>query len=158
MSTVLHDVVLQKNKKAYFEYFINETYQCGIVLLGCEVKSIKAKQCNFSDSFARIKNNVLYLHNFYVNPYAFYTDHALDPLRIRILLAQKKEIRKMRKACEEKGCTLVPLDIFISRGFIKISIGVAKGKKLHDKKNTIKQKTLDREAQQSIKGMLKNIK
>lgn len=155
MSTPSQDTILQKNKKAYFEYFIHETYQCGIVLLGCEVKSIKAKQCNFSDSFARIKNNILYLHNFHVNPYAFYTEHALDPVRVRILLAQKKEIRKMRKACEEKGSTLVPLNIFLTHGFIKISIGVAKGKKLHDKKNTIKQKTLDREAQQSIKEILR---
>ncbi len=155
MAEAAQTTLLQKNKKAYFEYFIDETYQCGIVLLGCEVKSIKAKQCNFSDSFARIKNGVLYLHNFHVNPYAFYTDHALDPLRVRVLLAQKKEIRKMRKACEEKGYTLIPLSVFLKQGLVKISIGIGKGKKLHDKKQTIKQRTLDREAQQSIKHMMR---
>lgn len=152
----MQHIVLQQNKKARFEFFIDETYDCGISLLGHEVKSIKAKQCNFTDSFARVKNGALYLHNFHISPYKFYTEEPSDPARVRTLLAKKKEIEKMRRACEEKGYTLVPMEIFLHGALIKVRIGIGKGKKLHDKKESIKQHTLDREASREARDAMKH--
>ncbi len=143
--------ILRKNKKAYFEYNVLNTYTCGLVLLGYEVKSIREGKYNFSDCFARVKQPQLYLYNFHISPYKFHTTETPDPLRVRILLAKKHEIEKMRKSTEQKGRTLIPLDIFLQRGFIKTTLGVCTGKKTHEKKDTIKQRMIDRETARDIK-------
>ena len=147
--------ILQKNKRAYFEYEVLEKYECGIVLLGPEVKSIKAQQVQFTDSFARIKSHVLTLHNLHVSPYKFYTEEAIDPVRIKNLLLHKEELKKITRAVEVKGRTIIPLSLYLKKGLIKLELGVCRGKKLHDKKAVIKQRDIDRDAQREIKSAMR---
>lgn len=132
------------NKKARFNFFIEETIECGIELQGTEVKSLRENRFSFGDSYARIKDNQLWLIALHISPYTFGNLNNHDPDRDRKLLAHKEEIRKLRKKVEEKGFTLVPVRLYLKNGLIKVELGICKGKKLFDKRETIKQRDLER--------------
>ena len=141
-----HVKLLLLNKKARFNYFIDETLECGIELQGTEVKSLRENRFSFGDSYARIKDGQLYLIGFHISPYPFGNLHNHEPERERKLLIHKEEIRKLRKKVEEKGFTLVPIKVYLKNGLIKVELGICRGKKLYDKRETIKQRDLEREA------------
>ena len=141
-----HVKLLLLNKKARFNYFIDETLECGIELQGTEVKSLRENRFSFGDSYARIKEGQLYLIGFHISPYPFGNLHNHEPERERKLLVHKEEIRKLRKKVEEKGFTLVPIKVYLKNGVIKVELGICRGKKLYDKRETIKQRDLEREA------------
>lgn len=135
-----------KNKKARFEFSILTKYEAGIVLTGTEIKSIRLGQAHISEAFCQIKKNEVWLINMHINEYEFgsYLNHK--PTRERKLLLTKKEIKQISKKIIEKGFTLIPLEMFISeRGFAKIRIAIAKGKKIHDKRQSLKEKDNKRE-------------
>lgn len=132
------------NKKARFNFFIEETIECGIELQGTEVKSLRENRFSFGDSYARIKDNQLWLIALHISPYTFGNLNNHDPDRDRKLLAHKEEIRKLRKKVEEKGFTLVPVRLYLKNGLIKVELGICRGKKLFDKRETIKQRDLER--------------
>ena len=137
--------LLLLNKKARFNFFIDETLECGIELQGTEVKSLRENRFSFGDSYARIKDGQLYLIGFHISPYPFGNLHNHEPERERKLLVHKEEIRKLRKKVEEKGFTLVPIKVYLKNGLIKVELGICRGKKLYDKRETIKQRDLERE-------------
>lgn len=135
-----------KNRQAYYEYFIDTKYEAGIVLLGTEVKSLRAGRASFNDSYCLIHKGEIWLKSFHIAEYSHGTVNNHDPLRDRKLLLQKREIKKIESKLKEKGNTIVPLRIFLTdKRLFKIEIGLAKGKKLHDKRDSIKQKDVERE-------------
>lgn len=134
-----------KNKKASFDYFIEETYETGIVLTGTEIKSIRKGSANLKDSYARIKNNEVYLLNMFIAPYDEGNRFNHDERRTRKLLLHKKDIIKLNDRVSKDGYSLVPIKLYFKNGRAKILIGVAKGKKLYDKRQTIKERDIKRE-------------
>jgi SsrA-binding protein len=141
-----------KNRSAYYEYFIDAKYDAGMVLLGTEVKSLREGKASFNDSFCIIHQGEVWLKSLHIAQYSHGTVNNHDPLRDRKLLLQKREIRKMEGKLKEKGYTIVPLRIFLNdKGMMKIEIGLGKGKKLYDKRESIKQKDVDREMKRYIK-------
>lgn len=145
------------NKKAHQLYEIEEIYEAGIQLLGCEVKSLRLGRANLSDSFARIVNGEAYLYNFHISPYPHSREaQKLDPTRTRKLLLKKSEIKRLTGKTQEKGYTLVPLKVYFNeRGLAKVELALAKGKKLHDRREQIKRKELEREIRRRYKGKIK---
>ena len=137
------------NRKARFDYFIEDTVECGIVLKGTEIKSIRKGSCNLRDSYARIKNNEVYIINMFISKYEEGNNFNHDETRERKLLLHAKEIKKLTEATCQEGYSLVPLKLYIKDGRAKISLGVAKGKKLYDKRETIKKRDLAREQRRS---------
>jgi SsrA-binding protein len=134
-----------KNKKAYFNYFIEDEIVAGIVLQGTEIKSIRKNSVSFNDSYCVFENGELFVKNLHISEYKDGTYNNHEPLRLRKLLLHKKELRKLNKAVEEKRYTIVPTHMFIdSRGFAKLKIGLARGKKQYDKRNTIKENDIKR--------------
>jgi SsrA-binding protein len=133
------------NRRALHEYFITAKLECGIVLVGSEVKSLRAGKAQLQESFARVEKGQLVLHGCHIDPYAqaAHTNH--EPLRERRLLAHKREIEKLAAATRERGVTLVPLAIYFKGGRAKVEIGVARGKQHHDKRESIKRKEQERE-------------
>ena len=143
--------VVAKNKKAYHEYFIDDTLEVGMVLKGSEVKSIRAGKVTLKDGYARIKNGELFLHKVHISPYSHATYDAPDAERVRKLLLHKREIKKLVGKTQEKGFALIPLKIyFISSGKAKIEIGLGRGKKLYDKRATLKKKDSDRDMERAM--------
>ena len=142
---------LLDNKKARFEYEIIEDYEAGIVLTGTEVKSIRAKNFSFLDSYAKIKNGEIWLVNLHISPFkqASYNNH--EPTRPRKLLLNKREIRKLLMKIKEKGLTLVPLRLYLKNGLIKVKLGLCKGKKLYDKRDTTQKREADRDLKRTAK-------
>jgi len=141
-----------KNRQAYYEYFIDTKYEAGIVLLGTEVKSIRDGKVSFNDSYCLIHKGEVWLKSLHIAEYSHGTSNNHDPLRDRKLLLQKREIKKIEAKLKEKGYTLVPLRIFFNeKNFAKAEIGLAKGKKLYDKRETIKQKDVEREMKRYLK-------
>lgn len=141
-----------KNRSIYHEYFIDAKYDAGMVLLGTEVKSLKAGKASFNDSYCLLQDGEVWLKSLHIAEYSHGTVNNHDPVRDRKLLLQKREIRKIAAKLKEKGYTLVPLRIyFTDKRFAKIEIGLAKGKKLHDKRESIKQKDVEREMKRYIK-------
>jgi len=136
--------VLFNNKKAYFEYFIEDTFEAGIVLVGSEVKSVKNGNVSLAESYISIKNNELFLKNAYIKPFEKTNNFSVDEKRIRKLLLNKAEIEKIRKKTEVKGYSIVPTKVYLKDNLVKIEIAVAKGKKLYDKRETIKKRDLSR--------------
>lgn len=134
-----------KNKKASFDFFIEETYEAGIVLTGTEIKSIRKGSANLKDSYARIKNNEVYLLNMFIAPYDEGNRFNHDERRTRKLLLHKKDIIKLNDRVSKDGYSLVPIKLYFKNGRAKILIGVAKGKKLYDKRQTIKERDIKRE-------------
>ncbi len=141
-----------RNRSAYHEYFIDVKYEAGLVLLGTEVKSIRSGKVSFNDSYCLIDKGEVWLKSLHIAEYSHGNINNHDPLRDRKLLLQKREIRKIQTKLKEKGYTLVPLRIFFSAdNLVKIEIGLAKGKKLHDKRETLRQKDVEREMKRYLK-------
>ena len=132
------------NRQAKFNYFILEEIECGISLVGTEVKSIRIGSANINDSYARVKNNEIYLINMFISKYKDGNIFNHEETRERKLLLHKSEIKKILKQVELNGYTLVPLKIYFVRGKVKVLLGICKGKKLYDKRETIKQRDLER--------------
>jgi SsrA-binding protein len=147
--------VIATNRKAYHEYFITDTYEAGLELLGSEIKSIRLKEASLEATYVRIDKGEAYLFNMHINPYIFNTHTSVEPTRTRKLLLQKKEINKLMAANDIKGQTIVPLELYIKNGWAKVKIGLAKGKKQYDKRETIKKKDLTREAARDFKNKIK---
>jgi len=140
------------NKKAYHDYFIDEVYEAGMVLTGPEIKSIRAGQVNLKDCYCRIRGGELFVNNLHISPYEFANrENPVDPTRERKLLLHKLEIVKLTRKVEEKGLSLVPTRLYLKNGRAKLEIGVARGKKLYDKRETLKRKQSEREAQRAIR-------
>jgi SsrA-binding protein len=141
-----------KNRSAFHEYFIDNTYVAGIVLRGTEVKSLRAGKTSFNDSYCIIHKGEVWLKSLHIAEYSHGTVNNHDPLRDRKLLLEKREIRKIDAKLKEKGYTVVPLRIFFNeKNLIKIEIGLGRGKKLHDKRETIKNRDVEREMKRYIK-------
>jgi SsrA-binding protein len=147
--------VVSQNKKAYHDYFIEETYEAGIVLQGTEIKSIRAGKCNLKDSYARIQNGEAWLYSMHVSPYEQGNRFNHDPLRPRKLLLHNKEIAKLYGESKEAGMALVPLKVYLKNGFAKVLLGLAKGKKNYDKRETLKKKEANREIERAFRDRQK---
>ena len=139
------------NRKAKFDYFIYDTYECGIVLKGSEIKSIRDGKANLKDSYAIIKNDELFILNMHISKYENSSIFNHDEIRTRKLLANKKEIYKMRDKINIEGYTLIPLKLYFNRGLAKITIGVCKGKKNYDKKEAIKERDIEKYNKKTMK-------
>lgn len=139
-----------KNKKASFDYFIEDTYEAGIVLTGTEIKSIRKGSCNLKDCYGRIKNGEVFLINMFISAYEEGNRFNHDERRERKLLLHKKEIFKIRDKVEKEGYSLVPVKLYLKDGRAKILIGVAKGKKNYDKKQSLKEKDIKRDTQKAL--------
>ena len=143
---------LAVNRKARHDYDILERYEAGIVLKGSEVKAIRDGRVNLKDSFARIRNGEIFLINMHVSPYRHASTHeTVDPRRDRKLLMHKREITRLAGKVQEKGLTLIPLRLYLKNGRIKVEIALAKGRKLHDKREAARRKTLEREIREVMK-------
>ena len=139
------------NKKAYHDYFILDKYEAGIVLLGTEVKAIREGRLNLKDSYALVQRGEMFLLNCHISPYSHGNRENHDPTRTRKLLLHEKESRKLIGKTQEKGLTLVPLRVYLKRGKVKVELGVARGKKMFDKRETERRKEADREASAAMK-------
>lgn len=144
---------IANNKKAYFEYFIDETFCAGIVLEGSEVKSVRAGGVSLADSFVIIKDSEVYLKNAYIKQFEKATAFAPIERKDRKLLLNKREIQKLQRAKQEKGFTIIPLKVYFKNNHVKVDIALAKGKKLYDKKDSLKEKSQKREVEQAIKNL-----
>jgi SsrA-binding protein len=143
--------VFHTNRAAAHNYHLLDRFEAGLVLTGTETKSIRAGQVNLKDSFAQIRNGEAWLVNCHVSPYEYGNRENHDPLRTRKLLLHAQEIRKLTGKVEEKGLTLIPTKVYLKKGRIKCEIALAKGKKLYDKRETLRRKEADREAQKAMK-------
>ena len=142
---------IANNKKAYHDYFIDETYETGVVLHGTEVKSMRMGKCSIKESFIRIENGEVFVYGMHVSPYEKGNIFNKDPLRVKKLLMHKHEINKLAGKAAEKGYTLVPLQVYFKEGKVKIEIGLARGKKLYDKREDIARKDQRRETEREFK-------
>ena len=142
--------LVASNRKARHEYEILETFEAGIVLKGPEVKSVRDGKVAFQDAYATIDRGEVWLYSFHISPYAQANRYNQDPLRKRKLLLHKSQIRKLVGKVEEKGLTLVPLDIYFRRGHAKLTLALARGRQLHDKREKLKRQTQEREARRAM--------
>ncbi len=143
--------LIANNKKAYHDFFILDTYEAGIALHGTEVKSLRMGKCSIKEAFIRIENNEVFVYGMHVSPYEKGNIFNKDPLRVKKLLLHRSEINKIVGKIKEKGMTLVPLKVYLKGSLVKVEIGLAKGKKLYDKRNDIAKKDQQREAQRDFK-------
>jgi SsrA-binding protein len=143
--------LIANNKKAYHDYFIEETYEAGLALHGTEVKSMRMGKCSIKESFIRIEGGEMYVHGMHVSPYEKGNIFNKDPLRVKKLLLHKYEIRKLAGKTAEKGYTLVPLKVYFKDGRAKVEVGLARGKKLYDKRQDLAKKDQRREAEKDFK-------
>ena len=143
--------LIANNKKAYHHYFIEDTYEAGVALHGTEVKSLRMGKCSIKESFVRIEKGEVIVYGMHISPYEKGNIFNKDPLRVRKLLLHKKEIDKIFGKMKEQGITVVPLQVYFSGSLVKVEIGLAKGKKLYDKRNDIAKKDQKREAQREFK-------
>jgi SsrA-binding protein len=141
-----------QNKKARHNYAIEDKYEAGIALVGTEVKSLREGRANLGDSYGKIKNGEVFLVDAHISPYSHANRFNHDPLRTRKLLLHKKEIRRLIGKVQEKGFTLIPLRLYFSNGKAKVELGLGKGKKLFDKRETLKRKTMERDMERGRKG------
>lgn len=148
-------MVLARNKKAFHDYFIEEKYEAGIELVGTEVKSIKAGKVSIKESFVRIIKNEMFIMNMHVTPYEFGNIHNQPETRVRKLLLNKREIEKIGAKIKEQGYTIVPLSIYTKQRLVKIEIGLAKGKKLYDKRESLKKKDQERDMKKAQKNFMR---
>lgn len=142
-----------QNRKARHEYFIEDTYECGIELVGTEVKSIRAGKVNLKDSYAQVKGGQMYVVGMHVSPYEQGNIFNRDPFRSRRLLLHKREIRKLQALSQADGYSLIPLQLYLKDGLVKLELAVAKGKKLYDKRHTL----AERDAQRDMERRMKNV-
>lgn len=146
--------ILAQNRKARFNYSIDDSIECGVVLEGTEVKSVRAGNISFPDSFAEIRNKEVWLMNFHITPYVYSSIFNHDPDRPKKLLLHKEEIKRLIRKVDEKGFTLIPLEIYLKKGKIKIQLGICKGKKMFDKREGIRDKDMQRDMQREFKKNL----
>ena len=147
--------IIAENRKARFDYFIEDTYECGIVLQGTEVKSVKNGNISFPDAFAEIVNGEVWVKNFHISEYSFSSIFNHNPDRPKKLLLHAEEIKRLTRRVEEKGCTLIPLDFYLKDGRVNVTLGVCKGKKMYDKRATIKDRDIQRDIQREFAGKLR---
>lgn len=147
--------LIANNKKAYFDYFIEEKFEAGIVLHGTEVKSMRMGKCSVKEAYIQILNGEMFINNMNVTPYEKGNIFNKDPLRSKKLLLHSSEINKLAGQIAQKGYTIVPLQVYLSKGRVKVEIGLARGKKLYDKRNDIAKKDQKREAEKEFK--IKNL-
>ena len=147
--------IIAENRKARFDYFIEDTYECGIVLEGTEVKSVKNGNISFPDAFAEITNGEVWVKNFHISEYSFSSIFNHNPDRPKKLLLHAEEIKRLTRRVEEKGCTLIPLDFYLKDGRVKVTLGVCKGKKMYDKRASIKDRDIQRDIQREFAGKLR---
>jgi SsrA-binding protein len=143
--------LIANNKKAYHDYFIEDKYEAGIALAGTEVKSLRMGKCSVKESFIRIENEEVYIYQMHISPYEKGNIFNKDPLRTRKLLLHKYEINKLIGKQKEKGYTIVPLQVYFKDGLVKVEIGLARGKKLYDKRQDIAKRDVKREAERDFK-------
>ena len=143
--------LIANNKKAYHDYFIEEKYEAGISLAGTEVKSLRMGRCSIKEAFIRIEHDEVFVYNMHISPYEKGNIFNKDPLRVRKLLLHRQEIRKIQGHITQKGYTIVPLSVYFSGSLVKVEIGLAKGKKLYDKRQDIAKKDRRREAERKFK-------
>ena len=143
--------LIANNKKAYHDYFIEEKYEAGISLAGTEVKSLRMGRCSIQEAFIRIEDDEVFVYNMHISPYEKGNIFNKDPLRVRKLLLHRQEIRKSQGHITLKGYTIVPLSVYFSGSLVKVEIGLAKGKKLYDKRQDIAKKDQRREAERKFK-------
>ncbi|MCI8694636.1 MAG: SsrA-binding protein SmpB [Lachnospiraceae bacterium] len=143
--------LVANNKKAYHEYFIDETYEAGVALHGTEVKSMRMGKCSIKESYIRIENGEMFVYGMHVSPYEKGNIFNKDPLRVKKLLMHKYEINKLAGKVAKKGYTLVPLQVYFKNGRVKTQIGLARGKKLYDKREAIAKKDQRRETERDFK-------
>ena len=147
--------LVANNKKAYHDYFIEEKYEAGLVLHGTEVKSLRMGKCSIKEAFIRIENGEVYAYGMHISPYEKGNIFNKDPLRVRKLLLHKSEINKLIGKTKEKGMAIVPLKVYFKGSLVKVEIGLAKGKKLYDKRQDIAKKDQRREAERDYKMKLR---
>lgn len=147
---------ISRNRKAYHDYHIDETYEAGIVLKGTEVKSVRGAKVNLRDSYARVEGGELYLFNMHISPYDPGNRFNHDPRRTRKLLMHKAEIGRLAGKVQEKGHTLIPLKVYLKRGLVKVELGLARGKKLYDKRRAIAERDQRREVERDLKEKMQN--
>ncbi len=143
--------IVSTNKKARFNYEIIEKIETGIALKGTEVKSIRNRNVSIGESYAQIKDDEVFLHNLHISPYEQGNRENHDPIRVRKLLLHKREIKKLVARTQQKGLSLVPLSIYLRKGKIKVELGIGRGKRLVDKREAIKKKTIEREIERIVK-------
>ena len=144
--------LIAKNRTALHDYFIEDTYEAGISLSGTEVKSLRAGRVNLKDSYCYVKNGEVYISNMHISPYEHGNVYNLDPLRDRKLLLHSREIRRLKEASQKDGYTLVPLDLHFSRSYVKVNLGIGKGKKLYDKREDQAKKDTKRDIDRAMKN------
>ena len=147
--------LVANNKKAYHDYFIEDKYEAGIELFGTEVKSIRMGKCSIKESFIRIEKGQVYIYGMHTSPYEKGNIFNKDPLRVRRLLMHKTEIRRLESKLAEKGLTLVPLQVYFKGSLVKVEVGLARGKKLYDKRQDIAKKDARREVERDYKMKLR---
>ena len=145
------DKLIANNKKAYHDFFILDTYEAGIALHGTEVKSLRMGKCSIKESFIRIENGEMFIYGMHVSPYEKGNIFNKDPMRVRKLLLHKSEINKLLGKIKEKGMSNFPLKVYLKGSLVKVEIGLAKGKKLYDKREDIAKKDQKREAERDFK-------
>ena len=143
--------IVSSNKKARHDFFIDEVYEAGIELTGTEIKSIRAGEINLKDSYAKVKDGEVFVYSMHISPYAQGNRYNQDPMRPKKLLLHKKEIRKLDQALSQDGLTLVPLDVYLIKGKAKLSLAVARGKKLYDKREDIANRDAKRDIDRKMK-------
>ena len=143
--------LVANNKKAYFDYFIEDKYVAGVALHGTEVKSIRMGKCSIKESYIKIENGEVFIYGMHVSPYEKGNIFNKDPMRIKKLLMHKYEINKLNGKLQQKGLTLVPLQVYLKGGLVKVEVGLARGKKLYDKRESLAKKDMKREAEKEFK-------
>ena len=146
--------LLAKNRKASWDYQIVDTFECGVVLEGSEVKSVKAGGVSFADSFAFVENGEVFVQNLRISEYSFSSLFGHEPMRKKKLLLHKDEIKRLERKTAEKGFTLVPLEIYLKKGLVKLRLGLCKGKKEFDKRASLKERDVKREIEREFKNRL----
>ncbi|HEY9053197.1 MAG TPA: SsrA-binding protein SmpB [Rectinemataceae bacterium] len=147
-----HSKILAINRKARFDYSVEDSFECGLVLLGSEVKSIKDGRLSFPDSYAEVKEAEVWLKNFRIAEYPYATAFGHDPDRPKKLLLHAQEIKRIDRRVREKGFTLIPLSIYLKRGRIKVELGLCKGKKAYDKRADIKERDIERDIRREFRS------
>lgn len=143
---------LARNRRAFHEYHVEDRVEVGIALTGTEVKSMRAGRFSFSDSYARIEKGELWLHGLHINEYTHGNLFNHEPLRRRKLLCHRDELERLRKRVDERGFTLIPLEFYLKQGLVKLELGVCKGKKLHDKRESLKERDQRREMDREMRA------
>lgn len=144
--------VIATNKKAFHDYFVEERYECGIALFGTEVKSVRQGRVNLKESWAQVRKGEIWVEGMHISPYEQGSIFNKDPLRARKLLMHRKEIRKLDQLVFRQGYTLIPLEVYLKNGRMKVQLGLCKGKQLHDKRDSMAQRDTDREIQRALRN------